>query len=222
MTSAGGPSASISSSSVRPAKAVSTDSAALASTARRSVFSGVRGRGPRELEEVVDEVGRAEGLPLHLLQDRVARIARGGLRKQHLGVRGKAGDRRVDLVGHAGRQHARARPAARARRARARRGCGRSCPRRRRRGGRASRGTRRPRAAGRARRPRPCAAASRSATRLRSPGGVAEVDAGQDARERQAAQLVLAPAGQQRESRVRRVDPLVGVEHRRCPTRRSG
>ena len=60
----------------------------------------------RELEQVVDDVRRAEGLLLHLAQQVVARVVLRGVGEQHLGVRGDAGDRRVDLVRDARGEHA--------------------------------------------------------------------------------------------------------------------
>ena len=80
--------------------------AAARATGRRSPLAVAR-----ELEQVVDDARGAEGLALDLLQDLVARIALGGVREQHLGVARDAGDRRVDLVGDAGRQHAEGRQA---------------------------------------------------------------------------------------------------------------
>ena len=57
-------------------------------------------------QEVVDDPRGAEGLPFDLLQDARSGGPSAPSREQHLGVAGDAGDRRVDLVRHAGGEHA--------------------------------------------------------------------------------------------------------------------
>jgi hypothetical protein len=54
----------------------------------------------REVEQVVDDLGRAEGLLLDLLEQHAARVSRRHLAAQHLGVGRDARQRRVDLVRH--------------------------------------------------------------------------------------------------------------------------
>ena len=61
---------------------------------------------PGEVEQPVDDVRGAEGLPLDLLEQGVARIVLGGVGEQHLGVARDAGQRRVHLVRHAGGEQA--------------------------------------------------------------------------------------------------------------------
>jgi hypothetical protein len=52
----------------------------------------------RQVEQAVDDLRGAEGLPLDLLQDLGARVFRLGLLQQHLREARDAGERRVDLV----------------------------------------------------------------------------------------------------------------------------
>src|SRR5580700_6197450 len=60
--------------------------------------------GAREIQQVVDDLRRAEGLPCDLLEQAgLLRIAL-QLLAQHLGIGGDHGQGRVDFVSHAGRQ----------------------------------------------------------------------------------------------------------------------
>ena len=63
-------------------------------------------RRTREVQQAVDDLGRAERLPLDLLEQAGARVVGIGLFEQHLREAGDAGERRVDLVGHAGGEQA--------------------------------------------------------------------------------------------------------------------
>ena len=65
-----------------------------------------RGVGPRQVEQPVDDARGAEGLLLDLLEQRRPRIRRIGVLEQHLRVARDAGERRVDLVRHAGGEQA--------------------------------------------------------------------------------------------------------------------
>ena len=149
---------------------------------------------------------RAERLPLHLLQDRVARIAGRRVREQHLGVGGEAGDRRVDLVRDAGGEHAeRGEPLALGERPLGADAVGHVVDEDDA-AVRARRGTPRPRRAGRA--PRLAGVESRASKRRSSaPGaGGAELDAGQHLREAQAHERGLRAADQRGEGGVGGVD----------------
>ena len=59
---------------------------------------------PREIQEAVDDLRRPERLPLDLLQKTRAGVFRIRALEQHLREARDAGQRRVHLVGHAGRQ----------------------------------------------------------------------------------------------------------------------
>jgi len=61
---------------------------------------------PRQVQQAVDDLGGAEGLPLDLLQQLGPGISRVCFVEQHLGEARDARERRVDLVRHAGSQQA--------------------------------------------------------------------------------------------------------------------
>ena len=63
-------------------------------------------RGPRQVQQAVDDLRGAERLPLDLLEQPRARVLRVGALEQHLREARDAGQRRVDLVRDAGGQQA--------------------------------------------------------------------------------------------------------------------
>ena len=71
-----------------------------------AALAGAAGAGPRQVQQPVDDLRGAERLPLDLLEQPRPRILGIGALEQHLREARDAGQRRVDLVRHAGGQQA--------------------------------------------------------------------------------------------------------------------